>query len=189
MELLIRGESPLRNMEPAVVSLLVSEMEAAGIRVVQGEVAQLSQARAPPPPPSGEGRSPSAPANYAPARHPLRSDRAPRRGRRTQGEGGAKTITLKSGEERPGYDEVLFANHIQLQTQLCYALLCLVLVLLVLVVLAWRHYGPHIVQQQQRRQQQQQQQQKQKQKQKQKPASGEPVEDDDASDGSSKKSR
>jgi len=68
VELMIRGDSPLRYMDPAVVSLLVDEMEAAGISIVQGEIAALSAA-----------------------------------------EGGSKTVTFKSGEERPGYDEVLFA--------------------------------------------------------------------------------
>ena len=34
VELLIRGEQPLRGMETKVVELLVKEMEAAGIKIV-----------------------------------------------------------------------------------------------------------------------------------------------------------
>jgi glutathione reductase (NADPH) len=44
VELIIRGESPLRGMEPAVVELLVAEMKAAGIKIVtKSEVAGLAE--------------------------------------------------------------------------------------------------------------------------------------------------
>ena len=35
VDLIIRGEQPLRGMETKVVELLVSEMEAAGIKIVK----------------------------------------------------------------------------------------------------------------------------------------------------------
>jgi len=44
VDLLIRGELPLRTMEPDVVSLLVEEMEATGVNFVRGEVAALAAA-------------------------------------------------------------------------------------------------------------------------------------------------
>jgi glutathione reductase (NADPH) len=68
VDLCIRGERPLRTMEPDVVDLLVDEMSAAGVTWVRGEVEAITKA-----------------------------------------EDGTKTCTLKGGEERAGYDEVLFA--------------------------------------------------------------------------------
>jgi len=68
VDLLIRGERPLRTMEPDVVDLLVTEMSEMGVTWVRGETEAISAA-----------------------------------------EDGTKTLTLKGGEQRTGYDEVLFA--------------------------------------------------------------------------------
>ena len=42
VDLFIRGEMPLRTMEPDVVSLLVDEMKAVGVNFVQGEINELT---------------------------------------------------------------------------------------------------------------------------------------------------
>jgi len=42
VDLFIRGEMPLRTMDPDVVSLMVEEMEAAGVNWVRGEISELS---------------------------------------------------------------------------------------------------------------------------------------------------
>jgi len=68
VDLLIRGERPLRSMEPDVVDLLVTEMSEMGVTWVRGETEAISAA-----------------------------------------DDGSKTLTLKGGEQRTGYDEVLFA--------------------------------------------------------------------------------
>ena len=44
VDLFIRGELPLRSMEPDIVSLLVEEMSAMGVNWVRGEIASLSEA-------------------------------------------------------------------------------------------------------------------------------------------------
>jgi len=44
VDLFIRGELPLRTMEPDVVSLLVEEMTAAGVNWVRGEIGELAAA-------------------------------------------------------------------------------------------------------------------------------------------------
>merc|ERR1712087_56372 len=44
VDLFIRGEMPLRSMEPDVVKMLVSEMEEAGITLVRGESEAITEA-------------------------------------------------------------------------------------------------------------------------------------------------
>jgi len=44
VDLFIRGDMPLRTMEPDVVKMLVTEMEEAGITVVRGESAAITEA-------------------------------------------------------------------------------------------------------------------------------------------------
>ena len=52
VELLIRGEQPLRGMETKVVELLVKEMEAAGIKIVtQTEAGSITLKAQPQPQP------------------------------------------------------------------------------------------------------------------------------------------
>mmetsp|Transcript_157962 Transcript_157962/g.278870 ORF Transcript_157962/g.278870 Transcript_157962/m.278870 type:complete len:548 (-) Transcript_157962:104-1747(-) len=68
VDLMIRGDLPLRSMEADIVSLLKEEMEAQGVNYVKGEVEAL-----------------------------------------VAEDGGTKTVKLKGGEERTGYDTVLFA--------------------------------------------------------------------------------
>ena len=43
VDLFIRGERPLRSLESDVVDMLVTEMEAAGISIIRGEAAALSE--------------------------------------------------------------------------------------------------------------------------------------------------
>lgn len=43
VDLFIRGERPLRSLESDVVDMLVTEMEAAGINIIRGEAAALSE--------------------------------------------------------------------------------------------------------------------------------------------------
>lgn len=68
VDVFIRGELPLRTMEPDIVSLLKEEMEATGVNFIQGEISALSA-----------------------------------------GADGTKVATLKNGEVREGYEEVLYA--------------------------------------------------------------------------------
>jgi glutathione reductase (NADPH) len=44
VDLLIRGDRPLRTMEPDIVDLLKEEMEASGLKYIRGEVSALSAA-------------------------------------------------------------------------------------------------------------------------------------------------